>query len=344
MNNTKKQRGGSKPKINISKELLEEMYKTMTQKQIAEELGVHDKTIRRRFKEYGIITGVHGGVAIPKKKLNKPKVKPKYQNKENFLKVYQELNSIVLVAKYYNISTDCAYFWKKRHNIETIKGVSEEGKRKLSEGKPYTNKEWLEEKYKTLTQPQIAEICGVNVSTIKEWFKRLDIKTRNPKEQRQIKASYGNKFIFEDRFDKKSYLTVYENEGRITSKMLNYIKDLVGKCQCCGYTEVLDLHHIDENKFNNRPENHLICCPNCHSKIHRLGLKAEDIRKDKTIWIDLVDMPKEKYCEDCIHLKQDEIEEYYSCKILPLTRVPIGTNVDCDLFKKKLKKSYGVGH
>lgn len=281
---------GYEKKLPITKELLEKLYETKTQQQIAEELGVSEKTIRRRFKEFNIQVGRHTYTDFvkKKKKLKKSKVKPKYQNKEHFERTYKDKKSLVLVAKEYGISLDTAFLWKKRHNIETIKGVSEEGCKKLREGKPYTNKEWLEEKYKTMTQKDIAIMCNVGRDTINYWFKYHNIKTRTPKEQRQIKASYGNKFIFEDRFDKKSYLTVYENEGRITSKMLNYIKDLVGKCQCCGYTEVLDLHHIDENRFNNKPENHLICCPNCHAKIHRLGLKAEDIRKDKTIWIDLI--------------------------------------------------------
>jgi hypothetical protein len=43
------------------------------------------------------------------------------------------------------------------------------------------------------------------------------------------------------------------------------------KCEMCGLTEwmgnkiVLELHHIDGNRFNNDLSNLQILCPNCHS-------------------------------------------------------------------------------
>ena len=44
------------------------------------------------------------------------------------------------------------------------------------------------------------------------------------------------------------------------------------KCEICGINEwngqklSLELHHIDGNHYNNRLENLLILCPNCHSQ------------------------------------------------------------------------------
>ena len=44
------------------------------------------------------------------------------------------------------------------------------------------------------------------------------------------------------------------------------------KCECCGISEwngrplSLELHHIDGNKHNNKLENLIILCPNCHSQ------------------------------------------------------------------------------
>lgn len=42
------------------------------------------------------------------------------------------------------------------------------------------------------------------------------------------------------------------------------------KCGICGYDEelnILQVHHIDENRLNNDISNLIILCPNCHAKI-----------------------------------------------------------------------------
>lgn len=49
-------------------------------------------------------------------------------------------------------------------------------------------------------------------------------------------------------------------------------RGLVEKCEMCGYDEIkeiLGIHHIDENRKNNKRENLMIVCPNCHSILHR---------------------------------------------------------------------------
>lgn len=45
-------------------------------------------------------------------------------------------------------------------------------------------------------------------------------------------------------------------------------KDKIGKCEICGNTTGLSLHHIDENHFNNEESNWQILCQDCHGKIH----------------------------------------------------------------------------
>lgn len=42
------------------------------------------------------------------------------------------------------------------------------------------------------------------------------------------------------------------------------------ECAICGYNEeerILEVHHIDENRGNNKIDNLVILCPNCHKKI-----------------------------------------------------------------------------
>jgi hypothetical protein len=45
------------------------------------------------------------------------------------------------------------------------------------------------------------------------------------------------------------------------------------KCVFCSETEVLEVHHIDENRDNNELDNLIVVCPTHHTKIHRGLLK-----------------------------------------------------------------------
>lgn len=42
------------------------------------------------------------------------------------------------------------------------------------------------------------------------------------------------------------------------------------ECAICGITDVLDVHHIDENRSNNKKENLIFLCPNDHARVHRI--------------------------------------------------------------------------
>lgn len=53
------------------------------------------------------------------------------------------------------------------------------------------------------------------------------------------------------------------------------------KCAICGWNEdedVLQVHHIDENRQNNELDNLIILCPNCHQKltIHKYHLVGRE--------------------------------------------------------------------
>ncbi len=44
------------------------------------------------------------------------------------------------------------------------------------------------------------------------------------------------------------------------------------KCGNCGATEAIEIHHRNGDRTDNRLENLLPLCSNCHEKLHRSGL------------------------------------------------------------------------
>lgn len=74
----------------------------------------------------------------------------------------------------------------------------------------------------------------------------------------------GNQF---DTMRPDHYKNAYEESGNYRRKaFLTYPH----QCELCGYNEdedILQVHHIDENRQNNNVENLMILCPNCHAKI-----------------------------------------------------------------------------
>lgn len=293
---------GSMRKIRIPKDLLKELYedKGMTLQQIADEFGVNRQTISNKLKEYGICIRNSKYISEQKKKNRKPKKLKKiedYRNRQVYKKVYKDLKSIDQVAEYFNIDIKTAFKWKKRHNIETIKEYSQKGRKQLVVDKPYANKEWLEEMYSKYSLEDLGKMLNCSPSTIGKWCKKFGIKTRSVSEQWELKSKNGANVIKPSGFDLQLYKKTYaigRNSYTIPKSLKQFIISLYGKCESCGYDEVLDLHHIDENHKNNDPSNHSVLCPNCHAKIHRLGISFHQLVPNHIVWSDLV---KDSYQE-----------------------------------------------
>lgn len=289
-------------KITLSRDLLYKLYveEEMTLKQISEELGVSRQTVSNKLSEYGITIRNSNYIRSQKAK-KKPKLKKilKYQIKDNFEKAYKELKSLELVAKYFGISQDTAYEWKKRHNIKTIKEYSKEGKDRLNINKPYANKEWLENMYAKYSWEELGKMLNCSPTTLSKWGIKFGIKTRSVKEQWDLKSKNGTRVVKkEDEFDLQAYKRAYVDKSyscntHLPKGLKNFIISLYSACESCGYTEVLDLHHIDEDHNNNSPENHGVLCPNCHAKIHRLGKSFNELVPNHVTWDTLLDSYQE---------------------------------------------------
>lgn len=282
-------------KINLPKDFLEELYvdNGMSTIEIARELGVNRQTISNKLKQYGIEirNSDYAKAHRPKPKLRKI---PNYRIKKKFEQAYKELKSIDLVAKYFNIDVKTAFKWKKIHNIETIKEYSWKGKEQINRDKPYTHKEWLEKMYAQYSFEDLGRMLNCSPTTIQKWAKKFGIKSRTVKEQWDLKSKNGARVVKKDEFDLQAYKKAYVDKSyscntHLSKGLKNFIISLYSACESCGYTEVLDLHHIDGDHNNNSPENHGVLCPNCHAKIHRLGKSFNELVPNHVVWESLLD-------------------------------------------------------
>lgn len=60
------------------------------------------------------------------------------------------------------------------------------------------------------------------------------------------------------------------NSNGFSSYRKQALRYYPNECAICGYSEevdILEVHHIDENRQNNNLENLIILCPNCHKKL-----------------------------------------------------------------------------
>lgn len=66
------------------------------------------------------------------------------------------------------------------------------------------------------------------------------------------------------------YSKVDENIGSIHTYRDMAMREYAHQCAICGWKEdedILQVHHIDENRQNNALKNLIILCPNCHAKL-----------------------------------------------------------------------------
>ena len=81
------------------------------------------------------------------------------------------------------------------------------------------------------------------------------------------------------------------------------------KCQRCGWGEVnpytnrvpLQVHHIDGNSMNNKEENLVLLCPNCHSLTENFGSRNKNAPRGKSTYYG-----KSKQCDDLVDTECDK--------------------------------------
>lgn len=104
-------------------------------------------------------------------------------------------------------------------------------------------------------------------------------------------------------FNYKEFIKMWKNgekSGTVSGfKPSGYIRRYLfekynGKCQVCGWGEVneytgnvpLQVHHVDGDSTNNRPENLQLLCPNCHSLTENFGKRNKKATPGRSFYYD----------------------------------------------------------
>ena len=228
-----------------------------TFKEIGEELGCTRGTVKNRLEEWNITLPARGKKKSPCKNL------PFYQDKDVLEKAYKEIPSTILLGEKYGVSTTTIRQWLKFHGIKiTYKRVVSNA----DYSKPWTNEKKLKRAYAQHGATILARRWGCNRTTIFNWLRRFGIKSRSPTGPG---VSYEQSYApLRKRKPSRRASSQYESRQ---------LKKRVGKCQLCGYqehVELLDVHHLDRDHFNNKSSNLVVLCVLCH---------ALDTRKVKRI-------------------------------------------------------------
>ena len=124
---------------------------------------------------------------------------------------------------------------------------------------------------------------GTYYTTIKKLIKDLDISHFNKgawNKGRKIKSASYQKAPIQQILIENSPHT---NSGKLRARLIKEgLKE--SKCEICGCTESLELHHINGNHQDNRLENLQILCANCHRKTDNFRGKGIRAHKAASDW------------------------------------------------------------
>ncbi len=68
---------------------------------------------------------------------------------------------------------------------------------------------------------------------------------------------------------------------------LKTFRKVTEKCVICGFSQIVDIHHIDLIKTNNSSKNLIGLCPNHHRMIHNFNFRLEIFNKLKEKGFDI---------------------------------------------------------
>lgn len=127
----------------------------------------------------------------------------------------------------------------------------------------------------------MCRLLSIKQDTLNRYLKKYDIDYLGNQSRRGV-----------SHYEQMTHYTEYTENGKniVASKLrIKLIRQGVKekKCEICGLDSwmgkpiPLELHHIDENRFNNRLENLQILCSNCHMQVHNYSNTTKLHKKDK---------------------------------------------------------------
>ena len=222
-------------------------------------------------------------------------------NEETGLLVYSKIKNVFRtgVKDVFQIVTDLGYILKctNDHEIYTPKGyvklsaltVGEKiyvNGTQINSELLYRNHDWLYHQNITLNKTfvAIAAEFGYNVSTLKKWARKFHLPQKGTGYFNRGRSPWNkdlNEFD-DDRVKKMiTAIRVYHCNGRHDGETMIlkrdtsvYQKYIADKCFICGKTFGLQVHHKDENRNNNQPENLVTLCNSCHLRVHSKNLET----------------------------------------------------------------------
>lgn len=184
----------------------------------------------------------------------------------------------------------------------------------LNEDELYKNYDWLYNQNITLNKTfvQIAEEFNFNVSTVKKWARKLNLPKKgtgyfnvgkepwnkglseNDDERIKVQADSLREYHYDS---SKKGTKIMKTD---TSEYQKYIKD---RCEVCGAIIDLEVHHKDEDRTNNSPENLITLCESCHQRVHSKNLLI--IHSDRIVNIECIGE------QEVFDLEMDSINHNY---------------------------------
>lgn len=195
-----------------------------------------------------------------------------YTDASVLAKAYEKLPSCgALASEVFGCSKSTIQYWMKVHGIEKnlLKTVSF-----ADPTKPWTKRKLLERMYRRHGARALAKKWNCNPTTVWNWLIRFGIERRKPTGPGVVhKAPYEALARAKKLRGLKRPLSAYDSRK---------IKKETGQCERCGYNEfieILEVHHLDRNRLNNKRRNLMVLCPNCHALDSRGILRIEVKRR-----------------------------------------------------------------
>ena len=158
----------------------------------------------------------------------------------------------------------------------------------------YLSRDWLYYQNITLNKTfvQIAKEFGYNVNTLKNWKRKHKLPSKGTGYFNVGRVAWNKGLNETHPMVKKQAdaLRKYHHSGlkdpvKIKKEdTVNYQVYNKGFCEVCGKEHDIEVHHIDEDRNNNMPENLLSVCESCHAKIHHKSLTV--IHADEIVSIE----------------------------------------------------------